>query len=240
MVPRHCWEPAKRQLFEDTLVTLALLGAEAPRFAMEAVTIAVARTIEAEPLLAPVLGDVAPDSLAAVVMAFLNCGAIDRGARGEAQRYRRGLADKLPREFLRFVERVPGTLDAPRAAALAVQGRRARSEPQREHGMAEAEPAATRPVTGPLRTVELIRGRAAVAVLGQSELDPSGLAAEVRRRFGSADVGRRAGARAADRGRRAVRASRAQLPRLNPRHVVLRGEHEADVNIAQRTAGPVP
>ena len=123
MLPRDCWEAAKRQLFEGTLATLSPLGAEAPRFAMEAVTIAIARTIEAEPLLAPVLGEVTPDPLATVVMAFLNRGAVDRVARGDTQRYRRVLADMLPGQFLRFDERVLDTLDAPCAAALAVQGR---------------------------------------------------------------------------------------------------------------------
>lgn len=54
--------------------------------------------------------------------------------------------------------------------------------------MADADPAAALPTTGPLRTVELIRDRAVEAVLGQSGLNHPGLAAEVRRRFGHTDV----------------------------------------------------
>ena len=52
--------------------------------------------------------------------------------------------------------------------------------------MAEAAP--LRPVTGPLRTVELIREREVEAVLGQSGLSHPGLVAEIRRRFGSTAV----------------------------------------------------
>ena len=52
--------------------------------------------------------------------------------------------------------------------------------------MAEADP--LRPVTGPLRTVELIREREVEAVLGQSGLSHPGLVAEIRRRFGSTAV----------------------------------------------------
>src|SRR5689334_20262049 len=54
------------------------------------------------------------------------------------------------------------------------------------HKMAEAD--ARRPVTAPLRTVELIRDRAVEAVLGQSAVNHTALAAEIRRRFGSPDV----------------------------------------------------
>lgn len=52
--------------------------------------------------------------------------------------------------------------------------------------MADADP--IRPTTGPLRTFELIRDRAVEAVLGQSRLSHPGLAAEIRRQFGSTDV----------------------------------------------------
>lgn len=52
--------------------------------------------------------------------------------------------------------------------------------------MADADP--HRPTTGPLRTVELIRDRAVEAVLGQSRLNHSGLAAEIRRQFGSIEA----------------------------------------------------
>lgn len=45
-----------------------------------------------------------------------------------------------------------------------------------------------RPVTDPLRTIELIRERAVEAVLGQSGVNHTGLTAEIRRRFGSTDV----------------------------------------------------
>lgn len=53
--------------------------------------------------------------------------------------------------------------------------------------MADADP--MRPATGPLRTTELIRSRVVEAVLGQSGLNHPALAAEVRSRFGSTDVG---------------------------------------------------
>lgn len=52
--------------------------------------------------------------------------------------------------------------------------------------MADADP--IRPTTGPLRTFELIRDRTVEAVLGQSRLSHPGLAAEIRRQFGSTDV----------------------------------------------------
>jgi DEAD/DEAH box helicase domain-containing protein len=52
--------------------------------------------------------------------------------------------------------------------------------------MADADP--FRPVTGPLRTTDLIRQRAVEALLGQSALNHPGLVAEIRRRFGSTDV----------------------------------------------------
>lgn len=52
--------------------------------------------------------------------------------------------------------------------------------------MAEANP--MRPVTAPLRTMELIRERTVDAVLGQSAINHAGLIAEIRRRFGSTDV----------------------------------------------------
>lgn len=55
--------------------------------------------------------------------------------------------------------------------------------------MADADPPAIRPGTAPLRTVELIRDRAVAAVLGQSGLNHVGLTREIRRRFGSTDVG---------------------------------------------------
>lgn len=45
-----------------------------------------------------------------------------------------------------------------------------------------------RPTTGPLRTFELIRDRTVEAVLGQSRVSHPGLAAEIRRQFGSTDV----------------------------------------------------
>ena len=52
--------------------------------------------------------------------------------------------------------------------------------------MAEADP--MRPVTGPLRTMDLVRDRAVEAVLGRAGLHHPALAEEIRRRFGSADV----------------------------------------------------
>lgn len=45
-----------------------------------------------------------------------------------------------------------------------------------------------RPVTGPLKTMDLIRDRTVEAVLGRSGLNHPALAAEIRRRFGSRDV----------------------------------------------------
>lgn len=45
-----------------------------------------------------------------------------------------------------------------------------------------------RPVTGPLKTMELIRERTVEAVLGRSGLNHRALAAEIRRRLGSRDV----------------------------------------------------
>ena len=120
-VPRAGWDAARGELFASTLAALAVLGDDAPRFAKEAVDIACARVIAGEPLLAPVLGEAAPDPLATVAMAFMNRGAVDRVPRGDPQRYRRSLAgDRLPAHFVRFDERVLDTLDAPCAAALAV------------------------------------------------------------------------------------------------------------------------
>ena len=52
--------------------------------------------------------------------------------------------------------------------------------------MAEADP--RRPVTGPLRTIELVRDRVVEAVLSRSAIKHPALVAEVRRRFSGADV----------------------------------------------------
>jgi DEAD/DEAH box helicase domain-containing protein len=46
-----------------------------------------------------------------------------------------------------------------------------------------------RPATGPLRTMQLLRERSVEAVLGRSGLNHPALVAEIRRRFGSTDVG---------------------------------------------------
>lgn len=56
--------------------------------------------------------------------------------------------------------------------------------------MAEADPQVSpqRPATAPLRTMQLVRERSVEAVLGRSGLNHPALAAEIRRRFGSADV----------------------------------------------------
>lgn len=53
--------------------------------------------------------------------------------------------------------------------------------------MADADPP-IRASTGPLQTIERIRDRAVEAVIGQSGVSHPGLAAEIRRRFGSSDV----------------------------------------------------
>lgn len=52
-----------------------------------------------------------------------------------------------------------------------------------------ADAGSSRPATGLLRTMDLIRDRSVAAVLSQSGLNHAALAAELRRRFGSTDVG---------------------------------------------------
>ena len=52
--------------------------------------------------------------------------------------------------------------------------------------MAEADPQF--PITGPLRTLELVRERVVQSVLSQAAINHTGLAAEVRRQFGAREV----------------------------------------------------
>lgn len=54
---------------------------------------------------------------------------------------------------------------------------------------ADSGGAPKRPATGPLRTMQLVRERSVEALLGRSGLKHPALAAEIRRRFGSSDVG---------------------------------------------------
>lgn len=118
---RGSWDDAQRMAFERNMVVLAALEAGAPRFAMEAVATVRAAVIAREPLLGPVLMPDATQPIAAIVQAFLNRAA-DRVPHTPHNRYRPRLGDALPAYFENFAAGVVETLDAPCAAALAVNG----------------------------------------------------------------------------------------------------------------------
>jgi hypothetical protein len=120
-ITRQCWDDAQRFSFERNMLVLETLGSDAPRYAMEAVASVRAALIAREPLLGPVLAPGATQPIDAVAQAFLNRAA-DRVTRAHQSRYRAHLGDALPRYFTRFDEGVVETLDAPCAAALAVNG----------------------------------------------------------------------------------------------------------------------
>lgn len=117
-IPRADWQAAQGSAFARTLAQLGMLGADAPRYAKEAIDTAVERLVEREPLLRSVLTRVETDRVADVAQSFLN-RAVDRVPRSAGNYYRARLPDHLPRYFARFDPGVLDTLDAPCAAAAA-------------------------------------------------------------------------------------------------------------------------
>lgn len=119
MISRYHWQTAQGLAFGRALAQFEPLGTDAPRFAKDAVDTVVARLVEREPLLGPVLLPGEADPIAAVAQAFLN-RAVDRIPRTSGQRYRPRIGEYLPSYFERFDPGVLDTLDAPCAAAAAV------------------------------------------------------------------------------------------------------------------------
>ena len=123
-IPRHHWQEEQSALFGRLLDQLAMLGADAPRYAKEAVDAVAAALVAREPLLGPVLQPAVPEPIAEITQRFLN-RAVDRIPHGHGDRYRRQLPEHLPRYFVdrQFDLRLLDTLDAPCAAAAAVAER---------------------------------------------------------------------------------------------------------------------
>lgn len=118
-IPRAHWQAAQGAAFARTLTQLGMLGAEAPRYAKEAIDTAVERLVEREPLLRPVLGPIAAEPLAVIANTFLN-RAVERVPRTNGARYRSRVASYLLLDGTRFDQGLYDTLDAPCAAAAAV------------------------------------------------------------------------------------------------------------------------
>lgn len=105
---------ASMDLFKD-------LGADAMRFAKQRIEMAKAAITERQPLLASVLGACETVPLDRAAQAFMR-HALDQIQITDGTRYRSRLRKSLPIYFERFEHRFFDTLDAPCAAALAVQG----------------------------------------------------------------------------------------------------------------------
>ncbi len=119
-IPLTCWQDAQQSAGRAAMNKLSMLT-DAPRYAVEIIQTTKQALIDRLPLLRPLLGTETPVSLEEAAQAFLR-RARDRIPRQAGDRYRARLGDHLPAYFLRFDATVLDALDAPCAAALAVEG----------------------------------------------------------------------------------------------------------------------
>lgn len=115
------WQAAQGAAFARLLEQLSMLGAEAPRYAKDALDETVRQIVEHEPLLTAILQPGSSHALPDIAQSFLN-RAIDRIPPTHGSRYRKSLDTQLPGYFLRLPDHALETLDAPCAAAAAASG----------------------------------------------------------------------------------------------------------------------
>jgi len=120
-IAREHWESARGAAFGRLHEQLSVLGAEAPRYAKNALDETVRQIVEHEPLLTAVLQPGDSQALPDIAQSFLN-RAIDRIPPAHGSRYRRRLDAQLPGYFLRLPDHALETLDAPCASAAAAAG----------------------------------------------------------------------------------------------------------------------
>lgn len=120
-IAREHWQSAQGATFGRLLEQLEVLGAEAPRYAKDALDEAVRQIVEREPLLTSILQPGVSQPMTDIAQSFLN-RAIDRIPPAHGSRYRKHLEAQLPGYFLRLPDQALETLDAPCAAAAAAAG----------------------------------------------------------------------------------------------------------------------
>jgi hypothetical protein len=120
-IEKHHWASAEQAFGRASVDLLKNLGEEAMRFALQRIEMAKKAIIDRQPLLASVLGDFAKIPIDEAAQAFMR-HSLEQVQRTDGTRYRSRLGNALPAYFLRFDQPLFDTLDAPCAAALAVQG----------------------------------------------------------------------------------------------------------------------